>query len=103
MKCKKVEVLEYDELAKLLDMDAVNDFRRRALNPDHPVIRGTAQNPDVYFQEREVGNRYHEAIPAIVEEYMGELSKLTGREYHLFNYYGAPDADPPHRRHGFGK
>ncbi|HWR40152.1 MAG TPA: pyruvate:ferredoxin (flavodoxin) oxidoreductase [Patescibacteria group bacterium] len=90
---QKVEVLEYDELGKLLDMDAVNAFRRRALNPDHPVIRGTAQNPDVYFQNREVGNHFHEEIPALVEEYMGQLSKLTGREYHLFNYYGAQDAD----------
>jgi pyruvate-ferredoxin/flavodoxin oxidoreductase len=90
---QKIEVLDYADLDKLLDREAVNAFRRRALNPDHPVVRGTAQNPDIYFQEREVSNRAYEAIPEIVEEYMGEMSKLTGREYHLFNYYGAKDAD----------
>jgi pyruvate-ferredoxin/flavodoxin oxidoreductase len=90
---QKIETLDYDDLAKLVDMDAVNSFRRRALSPDHPVVRGTAQNPDIYFQEREVSNKYYEAIPAIVEEYMAEINKLTGRDYHLFNYYGAPDAD----------
>lgn len=90
---QKIEVLEYDELAKLVDKDDLEAFRRRALNPDHPVIRGTAQNPDIYFQEREVSNGYYEAIPAMVEEYMAEISKLTGREYHLFNYHGAEDAE----------
>ncbi|QGU95040.1 pyruvate:ferredoxin (flavodoxin) oxidoreductase [Clostridium bovifaecis] len=90
---QKIEVLEYEDLAKLVDMDAVNAFRRNALNPDHPVTRGTAQNPDIYFQEREVSNKYYEALPEIVEEYMQEVTKLTGREYHLFNYYGAPDAE----------
>lgn len=90
---QKIEMLEYDEIAKLLDMDAVNAFRRRALNPDHPVTRGTAQNPDIYFQERESVNKYYEAIPELVESYMAEITKLTGREYHLFNYHGAPDAE----------
>ncbi|APC80413.1 TPA: pyruvate:ferredoxin (flavodoxin) oxidoreductase [Clostridium botulinum] len=90
---QKVEVLEYDELENLVDMDGVKAFRRRALNPDHPVIRGTAQNPDIYFQEREISNNYYERLPEIVEKYMGEISKLTGREYHLFNYYGAEDAE----------
>ena len=90
---QKIEVLEYDDLAKLLDMDAVNAFRRRGLNPDNPVIRGTAQNPDIYFQTREAVNSYYDALPEIVEEYMGEIAKLTGREYHLFNYYGAEDAE----------
>jgi pyruvate-ferredoxin/flavodoxin oxidoreductase len=90
---QKIEVLENEDLAPLLDMNAVSAFRRRALNPDHPVVRGTAQNPDIYFQEREVSNPYYEAVPAIVEEYMAEISKLTGREYHLFNYYGSKDAD----------
>ena len=90
---QKIEVLDYADLAKLVDMDAVDAFRRNALNPDHPVVRGTAQNPDIYFQEREVSNRYYEALPAIVEEYMAEINKLTGRDYHLFNYYGADDAD----------
>lgn len=90
---QKVEVLDYDELTGLVDQEALHAFRSRALTPDHPVVRGTAQNPDIYFQGREVSNRYYEAIPAIVEEYMAEMSKLTGREYHLFNYYGAADAD----------
>lgn len=90
---QKIEVLEFDELEKLLDWDAVNAFRKGALNPDHPVLRGTAQNPDIYFQEREVSNKYYEALPELVESYMAEITKLTGREYHLFNYYGAPDAD----------
>jgi pyruvate-ferredoxin/flavodoxin oxidoreductase len=90
---QKIEVLEYDELAKLLDLDAVNTFRRGALNPDHPVLRGTVQNPDIHFQQREVSNHYWQELPDIVEGYMAEISKLTGREYHLFNYHGAPDAD----------
>jgi pyruvate-ferredoxin/flavodoxin oxidoreductase len=90
---QKIEVLEYDDLAKLVDMDAVKAFRRNGLNPDHPVTRGTAQNADIYFQEREVVNNYYNALPEIVEGYMQEITKLTGREYHLFNYYGAPDAE----------
>lgn len=90
---QKIEVLEYDDLAKLVDMEDVEAFRRRALNPDHPVVRGTAQNPDIYFQEREVSNKAYEDLPELVENYMAEISKLTGREYHLFNYYGAEDAD----------
>lgn len=90
---QKIEILEYDELAKLVDWDALNEFRRRGLNPDHPVLRGTVQNADIHFQQREVTNSYYQALPDIVEEYMGEISKLTGREYHLFNYYGAADAD----------
>ena len=90
---QKIEVLEYDELGNLLDQDAVNAFRRRGLNPDHPVLRGTVQNPDIHFQQREVTNRYWQELPEIVEGYMAEISKLTGREYHLFNYHGAPDAE----------
>ena len=90
---KKIEVLEYEELAGLLDRDAVSAFRRRALNPDHPTFKGTVQNSDTYFQQREVTNRYWQQLPDIVESYMADISKLTGREYHLFNYYGAPDAD----------
>ena len=90
---QKIEVLEYDELAKLVDWDALNAFRARALNPNHPVTRGTAQNADIYFQERESVNKYYEAVPDIVEGYMAEITKLTGREYHCFDYYGAPDAD----------
>jgi pyruvate-ferredoxin/flavodoxin oxidoreductase len=68
-------------------------FRRNALHPDHPVIRGTAQNPDIYFQEREAGNRFYQALPDMVESYMAQISALTGREYHLFNYSGATDAE----------
>ncbi len=90
---QKIEVLEYEELANLLDRDALAKFRRKALNPDHPVLKGTVQNSDIYFQQREVSNGFYEELPNIVEEYMGEITKLTGREYHLFNYYGAEDAD----------
>ncbi|WP_304223869.1 pyruvate:ferredoxin (flavodoxin) oxidoreductase, partial [Phascolarctobacterium succinatutens] len=90
---QKIEVMDYADLEKLLDKDAVDAFRKRGLNPDNPVIRGTAQNPDIYFQTREAVNTYYNALPEIVENYMGEISKLTGREYHLFNYYGAEDAE----------
>lgn len=89
---QKIEMMPYDELGKLLDWDAVAAFRKRGLNPDNPVIRGTAQNPDIYFQTREAVNSYYDALPEIVEDYMGKISKVTGREYHLFNYHGAPDA-----------
>ncbi|WP_107760556.1 pyruvate:ferredoxin (flavodoxin) oxidoreductase [Dickeya sp. Secpp 1600] len=90
---QKIELLEYDELDALLDRQAVERFRRGALHPDHPVARGTAQNPDIYFQERESVNRFYQALPELVEETMAHISRLTGREYHLFNYYGAPDAE----------
>ena len=90
---QKIEVLDYEDLGKLLDMGAVDAFRRRGLNPDNPVIRGTAQNPDIYFQTREAVNGYYDALPEIVEGYMQEINKLTGRDYHLFNYYGAEDAE----------
>jgi len=90
---QKIEVLEYDELAKLVDYEALAAFRARALNPDHPVTRGTAQNADIYFQERESVNRFYDELPETVENYMAEITKLTGREYHCFDYYGAPDAD----------
>ncbi|MCE5286682.1 MAG: pyruvate:ferredoxin (flavodoxin) oxidoreductase, partial [Pelosinus sp.] len=90
---QKIEVLEYDELANLLDAASLNQFRRNALSPDHPVLRGTVQNSDIHFQQREVANRYYQELPDIVEGYMEEINKLTGRDYHLFNYYGAKDAD----------
>ena len=90
---QKIECIDYDELAKIIDMDAVNAFKRNALNPEHPVIRGTAQNPDIYFQAREAANKFYDALPAVVEEYMGEINRITGRDYKLFNYYGAPDAE----------
>ena len=90
---QKIEVLDYEDLAKLVDMDKVKEFKEHALNPEHPCTRGTAQNPDIFFQAREACNPYYDAAPAVVEEYMAEISKLTGREYKLFNYYGAPDAE----------
>jgi pyruvate-ferredoxin/flavodoxin oxidoreductase len=90
---QKIEVLSYDDLAKLLDWEAVKEFRQRALNPEHPVTRGTAQNPDIYFQGREASNSFYAQVPDIVNSYMQEISKLTGRDYRPFNYYGAPDAE----------
>ncbi len=89
---QKIEVIEYDELAKLVPWDAVNRFRQGALNPNSPVTRGLAQNPDVYFQAREACNPFYDAVPAIVEGYMDQISKLVGRTYKPFLYYGAPDA-----------
>jgi pyruvate-ferredoxin/flavodoxin oxidoreductase len=89
---QKIEVMDYDNFKKMLDWKAVADFRKRGLNPDNPVIRGTAQNPDIYFQTREAVNSYYDALPEIVDDYMKQISKVTGREYHLFNYYGAKDA-----------
>ena len=90
---QKVEVIEYDELENLLDKEAVAEFRNRSLNSERPVTRGTAQNPDIYFQGRESANRYYLQVPEIVEGYMEEINKLTGRDYQLFNYHGAPDAE----------
>ena len=90
---QKIELLEYDDLAKLLDYEALNRFRENALSPNHPVTRGTAQNPDVYFQLCESLNKYIDDIPTVVEEYMSKITELTGREYHCFDYYGDPEAD----------
>ena len=90
---QKIEVLSYDDLKKLVDWDAVNEFRERALNPEHPVIRGTAQNPDIFFQGREASNKFYDAIPEVVVEYMDKISELTGRSYKPFDYVGAPDAE----------
>ena len=90
---QKIEVIDYEDLAKLLDWEAVDAFRRHALNPDHPVLRGTSQNPDIYFQTQEILNKYYKRIPGLVEEEMKKINKLTGRDYRLFNYYGAEDAD----------
>lgn len=90
---QKVEVFDDEELANLVDYKALEEFRNRGLNPSHPVTRGTAQNPDIYFQTREAVNKYYEKIPEVVEEYMGQIKKLTGREYHCFDYYGDKDAD----------
>ncbi len=90
---QKIEVQSYEDLGELVDMDAVAQFRTRGLTPNNPTLRGTAQNPDIFFQAREACNPYYDALPAIVEHYMDEISKLTGRDYKPFNYYGAPDAD----------
>lgn len=90
---QKVEQWDYADLADMLDMDAVEKFRANALNPDHPVLRGTAQNPDIFFQAREASNPYYNALPAIVEEYMNKVNDKIGSNYKLFNYYGAPDAE----------
>ncbi len=89
---QKIEVMDYEDLKGLVDQDALKEFRDRALNPEHPVLRGTAQNGDIYFQGREASNKYYEAIPDIVADYMKEISKITGRDYKPFNYYGAADA-----------
>ncbi len=90
---QKIETMDYDDLAKLVDYDALKKFRKSALNPEHPSIKGTAQNPDIFFQARESCNGYYDALPEIVEEYINKINALTGRDYGLFNYYGAPDAD----------
>ena len=90
---QKIEMLENEDLAPLIDQEALAEFRARALNPMNPVARGMAENPDHFFQHRESCNNYYEAVPAIVEEYMNEISKITGRKYGLFDYYGAEDAE----------
>ena len=90
---QKIEVMEYEDLAKLIDYDALNAFRDNALNPEHPVIRGTAQNPDIFFQAKEAANTYYERLPDIVAGYMDDISKITGREYKPFVYYGHPEAE----------
>ena len=90
---QKIEVWDQKDLGEMLDMDAAQAFRNRALNPEHPVLRGTAQNGDIFFQAREACNSYYDAFPAIVEEYMNKVNAKIGTDYKLFNYYGAPDAD----------
>ena len=89
----KVVLPEYEEIRPLVNMDEIADFKARALNPEHPVQRGTAQNPDIYFQNREAANKYYNAVPEIVEEMMAKQQTVTGRSYHLFDYVGAPDAE----------
>lgn len=89
---QKIEVIEYDEFKKLLDYDALNEFRQRGLNPENPVTRGTAQNPDIFFQAKESSNPFYERVPGIVEDYLNKISEITGRNYGLFNYVGAEDA-----------
>lgn len=89
---QKIEVIDYEDIKDIVDYKAIKEFRDRGLNPKHPVARGSAQNPDIYFQGREASNKYYLAIPDIVEEYMQKIKKITGREYHPFDYYGADDA-----------
>lgn len=89
----KIEVWDYEDLKKLVDMDAVKEFRNTALNPEHPVLRGSAQNPDIFFQNREACNTYYNNVPAVVEEYMKKVNEMIGTDYGLVNYYGAPDAE----------
>ncbi len=90
---QKIQVWDYDDLKDMVDMDAVEAFRARALNSQHPVMRGSHENGDIFFQNREASNKYYEAVPAIVEEYMGKINEKLGTNYQIFNYYGAPDAD----------
>jgi len=90
---QKIEVLQNEDLAPLMDQQALKEFRDRALNPEHPVTRGTAQNPDIFFQAKEAVNRYYDAVPDIVENYMNEITKLTGRVYHPFTFHGHPQAE----------
>ncbi len=90
---QKIELIDYEDLKNLLDYDAIKDFRRRSLNPEHPVVRGTAQNPDIYFQGREAANKFYDKAPDIVENCMQEIKNITGREYHPFDYYGDKEAE----------
>ena len=90
---QKIEAWDYEDLKEMVNMDAVNEFRARALNPEHPVLRGSAENGDIFFQHREACNKYYDALPAIVEKYMDKVNAKLGTDYKPFNYYGAPDAD----------
>ena len=90
---QKVAIWDYKDLAEMVDMQAVEDFRKRALNPEHPTMRGSHENGDIFFQHREASNTYYDALPEIVEEYMAKVNAKLGTDYQLFNYYGAPDAD----------
>ena len=90
---QKVAIWDYKDLAEMVDMDAVEAFRKRALNPEHPTMRGSHENGDIFFQHREASNKYYDALPEIVEEYMGKVNAKLGTDYQLFNYYGAADAD----------
>ncbi len=90
---QKIKVWDYDDLKEMCNMDAVKAFRKRALNPEHPVMRGSHENGDIFFQHREACNQYYDAVPAVVEKYMDKVNEKLGTDYKLFNYYGAPDAD----------
>jgi len=90
---QKIGVIDYEDINKLVDHNAIQEFRNRALSPEHPVARGSTQNPDIYFQQRESANPFYESVPGIVQEYMDKLGNITGRKYKLFDYYGAEDAE----------
>lgn len=90
---QKVEVPSVEQMSKLVDWDAIQRFRDNALNPEHPVTRGTAQNPDIYFQAREAASHFYDHVADVVEDYMGQMNEITGREYHPFTYYGDPEAE----------
>ena len=90
---QKIEVWDFEDLKEMTNMEAVEAFRKRALNPERPVMRGSHENDDIFFQNREACNKYYDAVPAIVEEYMGKVNAKLGTDYQLFNYYGAPDAE----------
>ncbi len=90
---QKIQIWDYEDLKEMCDMDAVKAFRKRALNPEHPVMRGSHENDDIFFQNREACNKYYDAVPGIVEEYMGKVNAKLGTDYKLFNYYGAADAE----------
>ncbi len=90
---QKIEIWDYDDLKDMCNMEAVEEYRKRSLNPNHPVVRGTAQNPDVFFQAREASNPYYDAVPEIAQQYMDKVNAKIGTDYKLFNYYGAPDAE----------
>ncbi|TNF41109.1 MAG: pyruvate:ferredoxin (flavodoxin) oxidoreductase, partial [Bacteroidetes bacterium] len=90
---QKIEAIEMEDMIPLVDQEALQEFRNRALNPEHPMTRGTAQNPDIFFQAKEASNRFYDAVPDIVADYMDQISKLTGRKYRPFTYYGDPEAE----------
>ena len=90
---QKIEAIDQEDIIPLVDQEALQEFRNRALNPENPVTRGTAQNPDIFFQAKESANKFYDAVPDIVADYMDEISKITGRKYRPFTYYGAPDAE----------
>ncbi|MBQ9195716.1 MAG: pyruvate:ferredoxin (flavodoxin) oxidoreductase, partial [Clostridia bacterium] len=90
---QKIDAIDYEDIAKIAPWDKINEFRARALNPEHPHQAGTAQNPDIYFQNRETANKYYLATPEIVEECMKQVESITGRKYNLYDYVGAPDAE----------
>ncbi|MDR2106163.1 MAG: pyruvate:ferredoxin (flavodoxin) oxidoreductase, partial [Coriobacteriales bacterium] len=90
---QKIEAWDYDELASMIDYEALDAFRKRSLNPEHAFTRGTAQNPDIFFQAREASQPFYDRLPQVVEDYLALVSEKTGRSYHLFDYVGAPDAE----------